>query len=70
MGSVALESFVLNKKMSVTKIRGQIFEINKRKFIPIFNPSYLLRYYGEYEGSPKDLFKKDLKMIKELIENV
>ena len=69
MGSVALESFILDKKITLTKNHGQIFEIGNRKFIPIFHPSYLLRFFNEYEGSPRDLFKKDLKMIKGLIEN-
>lgn len=67
VGSTALESFILDKKLTITKARGQIFEIGKRKFIPIFHPSYLLRYHSEYENSPRDLFRKDLTMIKGLI---
>ena len=67
VGSCALESFILDRKITITKAHGQIFEIGKRKFIPIFNPSYLLRYRSEAEGMPKDLFKKDLLMIKDLI---
>lgn len=67
VGSTALESFILDRKLSVTKARGQIFEIGNRKFIPIFHPSYLLRYFNEYENSPRDLFRKDLLMIKSLI---
>jgi len=67
VGSTALESFILDRKLSITKARGQIFEISDRKFIPIFHPSYLLRYFNEYEGSPRDLFRKDLTMIKQLI---
>ena len=70
VGSTALESFILDRKLSVTKARGQIFEIGNRKFIPIFHPSYLLRYFNEYEGSPRDLFRKDLLMIKSLIKEV
>ena len=69
LGSVALESFILDRKITLTKAHGQIFEIGKRKFIPIFHPSYLLRFYSEYDNSPRDLFRKDLKMIKGLIEN-
>lgn len=69
MGSVALESFILDRKLSVTKAHGQIFEIGNRKFIPIFHPAYLLRYFNEYENSPRDLFRKDLTMIKGLIKN-
>lgn len=67
VGSTALESFILDKKLTITKARGQIFEIGNRKFIPIFHPSYLLRYFKETENSPRDLFRKDLLMIKSLI---
>lgn len=67
VGSTALESFILDKKLTITKARGQIFEIGNRKFIPIFHPSYLLRYFKETEGSPRNLFRKDLLMIKSLI---
>ena len=67
VGSTALESFIFDKKLTITKARGQIFEIENRKFIPIFHPSYLLRYHSMEEGSPRYLFKKDLEMIKGLI---
>lgn len=67
VGSTALESFVFDKKMTITKARGQIFEIGNRKFIPIFHPSYLLRYHSLDEGSPRYLFKADLEMIKKII---
>lgn len=67
VGSTALESFIFDKKMTITKARGQIFEINNRKFIPIFHPSYLLRYHSLEKDSPRYLFKTDLEMIKKLI---
>ena len=69
VGSTALETFILDRKITVTKAHGQIFEIGNRKFIPVFHPSYLLRYFNEYENSPRDLFRKDLITIKGLIEN-
>ena len=64
VGSTALESFISDKKLTITKARGNIFEIKGRKFIPIFHPSYLLRYHSTEENSPRDLFKKDLVLIK------
>ena len=64
VGSTALESFIFDKKLTITKARGQIFEINGRKFIPIFHPSYLLRYHSMEVGSPRYLFKHDLESIK------
>ncbi len=69
VGSTALESFISDKKLTITKARGKIFEIEGRKFIPIFHPSYLLRYHSTEENSPRDLFKKDLLTIKNLIKN-
>ena len=66
VGSTALESFIFDKKLTITKARGQIFEIDNRKFIPIFHPSYLLRYHSMEIGSPRYLFKQDLEMIKKL----
>jgi len=66
VGSTALESFIFDKKLTITKARGQIFEIKGRKFIPIFHPSYLLRYHSMDVGSPRYLFKQDLEMIKKI----
>ena len=70
VGSTALESFIFDKKLTITKARGQIFEIDNRKFIPIFHPSYLLRYHSMEIGSPRYLFKSDLEMIKKMIVEV
>ena len=60
------ESFIFDKKLTITKARGQIFEIKGRKFVPIFHPSYLLRYHSMDVGSPRYLFKQDLEMIKKI----
>ena len=69
-GATALKSF-WDKKVQISKIRGEILEVEidgkTRKCIPIFHPSYLLRYHSLEEGSPRDLMLKDLKKIKSLI---
>lgn len=69
-GATALKSF-WGKKIQISKIRGEILEIEigekTRKCIPIFHPSYLLRYHSLEEGSPRSLMLKDLKKIKNLI---
>ncbi len=66
-GATAMESF-LDKKLKISKVRGQIFENIKNykgiKFIPILHPSYLLRQHSTDVGSPRDLTLKDLIMIK------
>lgn len=70
VGATALESFY-DKKVPISKIRGEIFEKNvagkQRKFIPIFHPSYLLRQHSTEENSPRSLFRLDLIKIKEII---
>lgn len=69
-GATALKSFYA-KKIQISKIRGEVLELEigggKRKCIPIFHPSYLLRYHSLEEGSPRNLMLKDLIKIKNLI---
>ena len=69
-GATALKSF-FDKKIPISKIRGEVLELEiggeKRKCIPIFHPSYLLRYHSLEEGSPRYLMLEDLKKIKELL---
>ncbi len=62
VGSTALESFI-KTKTTITKARGEVFKINTRKFIPVFHPSYLLRFHNENENTPRYLFRKDLEKI-------
>ena len=69
-GATALKSFY-DKKVAISKIRGEVLEIEiggkTRKCIPIFHPSYLLRYHSLEEGSPRYYMLEDLKKIKNLI---
>lgn len=69
-GATAMKSF-LTGKVPISKIRGEIFEIDvkekKYKAMPIFHPSYLLRNHSTEENSPRGLMLKDLKKVKELI---
>lgn len=69
-GATALKSFI-SSKLPISKIRGEIFEINirdkKYNAMPIFHPSYLLRNHSLEQNSPRDLTLKDLRKAKELI---
>ncbi|MFA7658172.1 MAG: uracil-DNA glycosylase [Candidatus Gastranaerophilaceae bacterium] len=69
-GATAMKSFV-GAKTPISKIRGEIFEIEvggkKYQAMPIFHPSYLLRNHSIQQNSPRGLMLKDLKKIKELI---
>ena len=68
-GATAMESFIKDKKMTITSARGKIFEYeNGIKLVPVFHPSYLLRKHSMEVNSPRDLMLKDLKMIKEMAE--
>ena len=70
-GATALKSFY-DKKIQISKIRGDVLEIEidgkVRKCIPIFHPSYLLRYHSLEEGSPRFYMLEDLKKIKNLLD--
>lgn len=69
-GATAMKSFLMGKdaKTPISKIRGEIFEIevNDKKYhaMPIFHPSYLLRNHSVEENSPRGLMLKDLKKFK------
>lgn len=69
-GATALKSF-LTTKTPISKIRGEIFEIevNDKKYqaMPIFHPSYLLRNHSTEENSPRGFMLKDLKKAKGLM---
>ena len=57
---------MFDKKLTITKARGRIFEIDNRKFVPIFHPSYLLRNDSREKGSPKWLMWQDIQEIKKV----
>ena len=69
-GATALKSFIKEKK-AISKIRGEIFNIevkgNIYKAMPIFHPSYLLRSHSMDENSPRGLTLRDLKFAKTFI---
>ena len=70
-GATALKSFY-PQKVQISKIRGEVLEIEIagkiRKCVPIFHPSYLLRYHSLEVGSPRYLMTEDLKKIKNMIK--
>lgn len=68
-GATALKSFLQNKT-PISKIRGQVFEIEvkgkKYQSMPVFHPSYLLRNHSTEPDSPRGLMLKDLIEAKKL----
>lgn len=69
-GATAMKSFI-SDKLTISKIRGNIIEINVRgknyNAMPIFHPSYLLRNHSTEPNTPRDLMLNDLKRVKDLI---
>lgn len=65
-GATAMESF-LPPKLKISKVRGEVFEVEGRKYVPIFHPSFLLRNHSKEPDSPRSLTVKDLIFIKELL---
>ncbi|MBR1424090.1 uracil-DNA glycosylase [bacterium] len=67
-GATALKSFRNEKKLQISKVRGQWFEVNVNgksyRSMAIFHPSYLLRNHSMEDGSPRRLMQQDLAEIK------
>ncbi len=67
-GATSLKSFWADKKVQISKVRGNWFEVEingkQYKAMAIFHPSYLLRNHSMEEGSPRRLMQQDLAVIK------
>jgi len=63
MGNIATQ-FILNTKEGITKIHGKIFTVDNSKVIPIYHPSYLLRYQGKGHSRLYQITKQDLLLLK------
>ncbi len=68
LGSTAL-SFFLEKKVSITRMRGKLIDwLGGKVIFPTFHPSYLLRNRSTGPGSPYELALQDMKKVKELYD--
>ena len=68
-GSTSVHSY-LQIKDPISKLRGNWFEKNGRKIMPIFHPSYLLRNPSKDVGKPKWLTLNDLKKVKREVSSI
>lgn len=62
-GAVALQS-VLDERRGITKVRGEWFDWQGRRVMPIFHPAYLLRNPSSAPGSPKRLMWDDVRTVR------
>lgn len=63
-GGVSMRAVLDEKKLGITKVRGQWFERNGRWIMPIFHPAYLLRNPERGPGSPKALMWQDIQEVR------
>ena len=67
-GATSLKSFWHDKKVQISKVRGNWFNVNINgkdyRAMAIFHPSYLLRNHSMEEGAPRRLMQQDLSTIK------
>ena len=59
-GATALEA-LLGIRSGISRLRGQWQEHNGRDFMPVFHPSYLLRFRSREVGTPQHLTLQDLR---------
>ena len=62
-GATALQA-QLGIRSGISKRRGQWHDHDQRSFMPVFHPSYLLRFRSREPGSPQDLTLQDLREAK------
>ena len=67
-GNVATQSLL--GLTGITRLRGQWHELNGRKIMPIFHPSYLLRNQSRQPGSPKSLMWQDVQEVRRVYDTL
>ena len=68
-GTTAMRT-ILNNDEPISKVRGHWIVKEKKKFITIFHPSYLMRFSTRDFQSPYGLTLKDLWNVKEKLYNL
>lgn len=68
-GATALKHLV-GIKQGITKVRGQWIERDRRLYMPIFHPAYLLRNQSKEKGSPKWLMWQDIQAVRAKLDEL
>ena len=66
-GATALQA-VLGIKGGISKLRGQWIEQQGRAYLPVFHPSYLLRFGSRAPGSPQELTLADMQDVRRRLD--
>lgn len=64
VGAVPTKWILKDVKEGITKLRGNFYDWNGIKVMPILHPSYLLRNSSNEEGKPKWLTWQDMLLLK------
>lgn len=70
VGSIATKAVLGDLGKGITKIRGQFFDWNGVKVVPILHPSYLLRNPSLEEGKPKWNTWQDMLKVKKYVDSL
>tara|TARA_Y100000589_G_scaffold39183_1_gene32835 strand:+ start:2104 stop:2607 length:504 start_codon:yes stop_codon:yes gene_type:complete len=68
-GSTAMKA-VLSVNASITSLRGKWINMEGKEYIPIFHPSYLMRFKHKEKNSPYGLTLKDLQYVRNKLYNL
>ena len=68
-GATALQA-MLGIRSGISKLRGQWHKQDGRDFMPVFHPSYLLRYRSREPGTPQDLTLQDLREARRRLQQL
>ena len=66
-GATALQA-VLGIKGGISKLRGQWIEQQGRAYLPVFHPSYPLRFGSRAPGSPQELTLADMQDVRRRLD--
>lgn len=59
--------FILDKQVSISRVRGQRFEANGASVVPTFHPAAILRG-GGVSAPAMEGFKQDFQLVKSILE--
>ncbi len=69
VGSIAT-NFILEKTLSITKVRGNWIQKDGKFIMPVLHPAYLLHNPSKDVGSPKWQMWQDIKKVKQKLEEL